>query len=399
MFETRIVCRTCGEEYPLKTRLFRCKKCNGSLEVTFNYDKLGKRVDQDSLRGREFRHDRYAEFYPVRKTVSIGEGGTPLLKSSNIKHKLRLGFDLLFKNESVNPTGSFKDRGSSVEIAKSLEFRSRNVVCASTGNMGASVSAYSGIAGLSCHIFIPEDAKPVKIKQMLGYGAKVYRVEGDYSQTARLAEKANRDYGAFLLGDYLYRREGTKSVGFEIADQLDFKTRNSYVVVPVGNGILMSGIWKAFREFRELDLIKHLPRLVGIQAEGCSPVTKAFRKGTSIKPVKNPRTVAGAIECGDPFDGDSVLDAVKGSRGFMESVSDGEILDARETLAKEEGLFAEPAGAVSLAGLIKAKKHFPRKSRVICLVTGHGLKTPRTDIKGSDRRIGSGPDVLEKLFG
>ncbi|NIO23038.1 MAG: threonine synthase [Candidatus Aenigmarchaeota archaeon] len=399
MFEDHIFCETCGRKYPAGRKIFRCGRCGGSLEVIFDYGKMRRKVNLKLLRSRRFDHLRYLEFYPVKKPVSIQEGGTPLVRSSNIEHSLGLGFQLWFKNEGLNPSGSFKDRGSSIEIAKAKEFRARKVVCASTGNMGASVSAYSGLANLECYIFTPEDAVPVKLEQILGYGARLYKISGSYSQAEKLVREANRKYGVHLLGDYLYRREGTKSVGFEILDQLDFRTKDLWIVSPVGNGTLISAVWKAVKEFETLGFIKDRPKLIGVQAEGCNPVVKAFRSGVNVKPFKRARTVAVAIECGDPLDGRRVLESIRESGGFMESVSDGEILKAREMLARKEGLFAEPAGAVSLAGLLKAGKRIKKRSKVVSLVTGHGLKTPKTDIPGREIRISKDPGVLKGIFG
>jgi len=397
MHEKHILCSTCGRTYKTSQRIFRCGKCGGSLEVVFDYGKI--KVTKSLLRSRAFNHMRYSELYPVKKAVSVQEGGTPLVRSSNLERLFRMNFQLWFKNECSNPSGSFKDRGSSVEVAKALEFRAKKVVCASTGNMGASVSAYSGIANLECFIFTPEDAVPVKLEQILGYGARLYKISGSYSQAERLVREANRKYGIYLLGDYLYRREGTKSVGFEILDQLDFKARNLWIVSPVGNGTLISAVWKAVKEFETLGLIKEKPRLIGIQAEGCSPVTRAFRGREKVEPSKRPKTLAVAIECGDPLDGERALASIRESGGFMESVSDGEILKARELLARHEGMFAEAAGAVSLAGLLKAKRRIKPNSRVVCIITGHGLKTPKTDVPGREIRISKDPGVLEGIFG
>ena len=397
MFEKHILCNTCGRTYAINKKIFRCERCGGSLELVFNYKKM--KITKNLLRSRTFNHMRYCELYPVRKAISIQEGGTPLIRSNNLERMFKMDFQLWFKNECSNPSGSFKDRGSSIEIAKAKEFREKKVVCASTGNMGASVSAYSGIANLECYIFTPEDAVPVKLEQILGYGAKLYKISGSYSQAERLVREANKNYGIYLLGDYLYRREGTKSVGFEIMDQLDFRTKNLWIVSPVGNGTLISAIWKAVKEFETLGLIRDKPKLVGIQAEGCNPVVKAFRDGENVKPSKRPRTLAVAIECGDPLDGERALASVKESGGFIESVSDGEILKARELLARNEGLFAEPAGAVSLAGLIKIKKRIKPKGRVVCIVTGHGLKTPKTNVTGREIRIRADPEALREIFG
>ncbi len=398
MHELFIRCESCGSQYPMGFSVSRCESCGASLEVVFDYPKLRKTISLPRLRSRPFSHSRYIELYPVRNLVSLGEGGTPLIRSQNIERDLNLGFQLWFKVESQNPTGSFKDRGSSVEIARVLENHSCKiplpegrcprirVAVASTGNMGASLSAYSSIANISCHVFTPRDARPVKLRQILSYGARLYQVPGDYTRAASLVERLCRDQGVSLVGDYLFRREGTKSVGFEITDQLPGV---DHVFCPVGNGTLISALWKAFREWKILGFSRTLPRLAAIQASGCSPLTAALRKGRPIKPVKG-KTIAVAIECGDPLDGPRALSAVKDSGGFSESVTDREILKARELLARREGLFAEPAGAVSLAGLLKAGKSLRKARKVVCIVTGHGLKTPHTPISGKIQKLGRG---------
>ncbi len=385
-------------KYPLNRMVFRCEKCGGSLEVLFDYFKMSREVNREKLRSREFSHSRYIEFFPVIELVSLKEGGTPLIRSRNIEREQKLKFELYFKNEAVNPTGSFKDRGSSVEISKALEFRAKRGVCASTGNMGASVAAYSSLVGLPCHIFTPKDSVATKIQQILAYGAKLYRVSGDYSRAAEMVEEAFRSHKAYLLGDYLYRREGTKSVGYEIIDQMDFRMEGTSIFVPVGNGTLISAIWKACKEMYMMGLSHSKPRLCGIQSSRCDPVTRAFTEGSPIGRVSNPETIAKAIECGDPLDGERALRSVEESNGFARNVTDREILRARGMLAEREGLFAEPAGAVSLAGLLKAKDDVPIGSRVVCIVTGHGLKNPVTDVSRKEERIKGDVSVVKDLF-
>jgi threonine synthase len=394
MHELVIKCESCGREYPPGMTIFRCESCKASLEISFNYPKLRKTLSLEKLRKRPFNHSRYLELYPVKSLVSLGEGGTPLIRSRNLEKDLGLGFELWFKYEAQNPSGSFKDRGSSVEIGRAVESRARRAVVASTGNMGASLSAYSSIANLDCHVFTPSDARPVKLRQILAYGARVYEIPGDYTRAASLVEQASQRFGIYLLGDYLFRREGTKSVGFEIAEQLPGV---DYAVSPIGNGTLISATWKGFKEWKSLGFSKTLPKMVGIQASGCSSIVKAFKSGRPIKPVKG-KTIAVAIECGDPLDGTRALSTIKESRGFAEAVSDREILRARELLARREGLFAEPAGAVSLAGLIKSRKKIPRGLRVVCLLTGHGLKAPYTPIGGKMKKLRKGAS-LNKIFG
>ena len=404
MHERCIRCESCGREYPPGKAINRCVSCNASLEVVFDYARLRKSLSLSKLRSRPFTHSRYIELYPVREAVSLGEGGTPLLRSRNLEKELSLRFELWFKLESQNPTGSFKDRGSSVEISRAVQAlagsaspgkgsRKPVVAVASTGNMGASLSAYSAVAGLMCHVFTPGDARVVKLRQMLAYGARVHRISGDYTEAASLVERACREQGIYLLGDYLFRREGTKSVGLELADQLPGIT---HVYCPVGNGTLVSAVWKAFREWKLLRFSGSLPKMAGIQASGCSPLTDAFRSGRPLTPVKG-KTIATAIECGSPLDGSRALSAVRESGGLSDSVTDKEILKARTLLACREGIFAEPAGAVSLAGLIKSRSMVAPGSRVVCLVTGHGLKAPHTPIEGKVEMLGKGSS-LDRAF-
>jgi len=428
MYEKRIECSECGKKYRLNDIIFRCKACFGSLDMVYDYSSLKSELSPRVFSSRPFNHARYAELYPVKQLLSLQEGGTPIVRGRNIERKQKLRFELWFKCESQNPTGSFKDRGSSVEVSKALEIIKRRsnpfkgVACASTGNMGASVAAYSALSGLKCTILTPKDAARTKVEQILAYGAKVYMIRGDYTKAAKMVEEAYKKHNIYLLGDYLYRREGTKSVGFEIADQMGLlDTENAYmriarairrqqqvsgfcdyVFCPIGNGTLISATWKAFRELKKIGMIRELPRMAGVQARGCNPVKKAFDRSHKIKnswvrPMKG-RTIATAIECGAPLDGMRALAAVKESNGFVNDVTDSQMLGARDMLAKEEGIFAEPAGAVSLAGLLKAKRDIPKSSVVVCVVTGHGLKAPKTRVKGRARKISASYRSLGKIF-
>ncbi len=397
MFEKCISC-LCGKSYPVNKIIFKCV-CGKNLEIIFDYEKLKKSIDKETIKSRPFKQLRYKEFYPVQSPVSLQEGGTPLLRSKNIERELGLKFELYFKNETINPTGSFKDRGSSVEVAKAKEFGFEKALCATTGNMGASVSAYSAIANLQCNIFMPKDAKKAKIEQILSYGAKVYHFKKEYTEVAEAAEYVAKNFGVFLLGDYLYRREGTKSIGFELAEQI----QADYVFVPIGNGVLLSGTWKGLKEFRQLGFAKSLPKMAGVQAHGSSTITYDIFKRkpikNSIKGIKHPHTLADAIEVGFPLDGERALEALIESKGFEEIVSDREILHAKELLAKREGLYAEPAGAAALAGLLKSKHRIEKGSKVVCLVTGHGLKAPLIGNKRKPIEAKLGEKLLNKIFG
>lgn len=375
MHEKHIGCPSCGKTFPLTTKRYRCT-CSASLEIIFDYHKLRKL----SFEGRPFNQSRYQELYPVKHLATLGEGGTPLLKSKNLAKELP--FDLAFKMEGMNPTGSFKDRGSSVEVAKAFECKAKKLVVASTGNMGSSLAAYAARARLPLTVFAPQDAQNVKVTMMLAHKATVYQIDRGYDQAARLAEHYSRK-GYHLTGDYLFRREGTKSVGLEIAEQ----TTADVVFCPVGNGSLMSATWKGFKEMHMLKKIKKKPHMVSVQASGSSTIAgSTLNKGSRPLAQEKPHTIAKAIEVGVPQDGYMVLKAIHESKGFPLDVSDREIIKARNLLAWEEGIFAEPAGAASFAGLLKAKDNIPRGSRVVCVVSGHGLKAPFVKIKGSVRK-------------
>lgn len=377
MYEKNLICNNCNKKYSLKEIIYRCE-CGNSLDIIYDYDKLKK----INFKSRPFNQLRYKEFFPVKNPIYLGEGGTPIIRSRSLEKNL--GFKLYFKLESMNPTGSFKDRGSSVEVSRSIEFGAKKLICASTGNMGASISAYSGVSNIKTVILTPKTAKMIKLEQILAHGSKVYQISANYAKVAKIAESASKNQGFYLLGDYLYRREGTKSIGFELAEQGNF----DYIFSPVGNGTLISACWKGYNEFKKIGLVKSLPKLVGVQAAGCSPVSTAFARKSTIKPVLG-KTIAVSIGCGSPLDGNTALKSIIGSRGFAESVTDSQILKARELLAKKEGIFAEPGGSTSLAGLLKAKNHIKRGSSVVCLVTGHGLKTPFTGVKGKPVHVRS----------
>lgn len=343
--------------------------------MIYDYNKLKKSVSIDTLKKRPFNQLRYLEFYPVRNLFSLGEGGTPLIRSKNIEKELGFNFELYFKNEAVNPTGSFKDRGSTVEISRAYDLN-KKIVCTSSGNMGSSLAAYSAVANINCTIFMPHDASKIKMNQILSYGADVYHSKGEYTDVAKQAEYAANKYDLFLAGDYFYRREGTKSLGFELAEQIE----SDYIFVPIGNGSLLSGTWKGLSEFKILGFSKKLPKIIGIQAKGSSSIKKSISSDLvqvnySIKKLIHPHTIAVPIEVGFPLDGYKALESVRESKGYMDTVTDKEILKAKNMLAEREGLFAEPAGAASLASILRNKNKIEKGSIVVCLVTGHGLKT------------------------
>ncbi len=371
VYVTGFRCFRCGRKHKPheieRLPIPRCE-CGSAVDAEYDYKSIQKIILRDEFMRTPPTHWKYWAFMPVKdlsKKIAMGEGGTPLLENK------RLGKGrLLIKYEAANPTGSFKDRGSSLEITKALEFRKRKVALASTGNMGASVAAYAAFAGLECRVFIPDIVGREKITQIKAYGAETVTVEGDYSIAMRQAEEYVLSHGdSFLTGDYPWRSEGTKTVGFEIADQLYWHVPE-YVVVPIGNGTLIWSIYEAFRELALVGITDIIPKMIGVQVENCAPVVYALENNLNeITPIQDPNTIATAIACGDPIDGLAALKAIRDSGGFALRVSDGEVLSARDRLAMN-GIFVEPSGAVAYAGFIKNEF----SGTVVCIATGHGLK-------------------------
>ncbi len=373
VYVTHFRCFRCFRQYKPeeieKLPIPRCSNCGSALDAEYDYNSIQKVILRDDFMRDKPAHWKYWAFMPVKdlsKIITMGEGGTPLLENRSLWKKGRL----LIKYEASNPTGSFKDRGSSLEITKALEFGKQKVALASTGNMGASVAAYAAYAGLECTVFIPDIVGKEKLTQIKAYGAKIIMVDGDYSFAIKEAENfvvSNPD--SFLTGDYPWRSEGTKTLGFEIADQLYWRIPDC-VVVPVGNGTLIWSVFEAFRELVLVGITDRIPRIIGVQVENCDPVVHAWENELGeIIPVNDPQTVATAIACGDPIDGIAALNAIRESCGEAVRVSDKEALSARDILASN-GIFVEPSGAVSYAGVMKKKL----EGTVVAVATGHGLK-------------------------
>ncbi len=363
-------CRDCEERYPRDSVIYRCK-CGGHLGMVYDYEAIRQRVTWQSLRRRPFNHWRYKELFPLEEEenrITLGEGGTPLVIAKDLSEEL--GFEHLYlKLENKNPTGSFKDRGTTVEMSMAMEFKAKEVVCASTGNMGASIAFYADKAGIVARILVPRGTQPQKIDYIRRLGASVETIEGDYTMAAELAYREFEKKGTYLMGDYLYRGEGEKSIAFELADEIDA----DYLVVPIGNGTLLQGIWRGYTELEKVGLTTRKPKLIGVQASGCSTVARAYKKRSAIKPV-HPNTIADGIAVGNPLDGEEALHAIIESNGTAEEVADSEIIAAQRMLLDKEGVDAEPAGAVALAGFLKLKNSIEEDARTVLLVTGSGHK-------------------------
>ena len=378
-------CISCGKLVHEKDTSTRCPACRHPLDVRYDYAYIRSRLNRYSLKTSPVKALKYLDFYPLVNldlVVSMNEGGTPLYRCTRLAE--RMGFrGLYIKNEGANPTGVFKDRGSLVELTKAKELGAKAVCVASTGNMAASVSAYASVAGLTCYVLVPEGTPSGKLAQALSYGARLLQVRGTYSDAARLTEEMSERHGFYLAGDYAFRVEGQKSQAFEIVEQLDWQPPAA-VIVPMGCGTNMAAVWKGFKEFYELGLIERLPRMIGVQAEGCAPILTAFQQGREqTTAVEKPYTVCSAVAAGDPIDGMKALAALRESGGCGVILSDAEILDAQQQLAHLESVFVEPAGAIPIAALssLLTTGRIRADEVVVCLATGNGLKDPKAALK------------------
>lgn len=373
-------CRECGREYPLAATHV-CEFDFGPLEVVYDYDHIKRSLTRAAIQSRPKSMWRYRELLPVAEapTVGLQVGFTPLIKADRLARRLGIR-ELWIKNDTVNyPSLSFKDRVVSVALSRAQELGFDTVACASTGNLANSVAANAASAGLRAFVFIPSDLEPGKIVNSLIYGASVIGIKGHYDEVNRLcAEIAGKFAWAFVnVNMRPYYAEGSKSMGYEIMEQMDWRVPR-HTVVCMASGSLLTKIQKSYQEFIKLGLVPEAAfHIHGAQATGCSPISTAQKAGLDFfKPVK-PNTIAKSLAIGTPADGFYALKAMKETGGSAEDVSDDEIREAIRLLAECEGIFAETAGGVTVGvakKLIAAGKIPADDSAVLC-VTGNGLKT------------------------
>lgn len=318
--------------------------------------------------------DKYRKFLPVSgKTpvVSLVEGNTPLVYACHLSEMAGKGFEIYLKYEGLNPTGSFKDRGMTVAISKALEEGSKAVMCASTGNTSASAAAYSARAGLKCIVLIPEGAIALgKLSQAMIHGAKVIAIKGNFDDCLNLVKEITAKHKITLVNSINpYRIEGQKTGAFEICEALG--DAPDFHAIPVGNAGNITAYWKGYKEYKKDGLSKNTPKMLGFQAAGSAPIVEGH-------PIKDPHTIATAIKIGNPASWKQAEAARDESGGIIDSVTDDEILAAYKLLAAKEGVFVEPASAASVAGVLKLSKkgYFKKAARIVCVLTGHGLKDP-----------------------
>ncbi|VTR63336.1 threonine synthase [Actinobacillus pleuropneumoniae] len=318
----------------------------------------------------------YREYLPVNERtplLTLKEGNTPLIKAVNLSEEL--GIDLHFKFEGLNPTGSFKDRGMVMAVAKAMEEGSRTIMCASTGNTSAAAAAYAARGGLNCIVIIPNNNIALgKLAQAMIYGAKVIAIEGNFDRALEIVREITAKHPISLVNSVNpYRIEGQKTAAFEVVDQLG--KAPDVLAIPVGNAGNISAYWKGFKEYHAVGKSTSLPKMLGFEAEGAMAIVKG-------EPIPNPETVATAIRIGNPASWKTAVAAAEQSCGQINYVTDEEILEAYRKIASREGIFAEPGSAASIAGVYKMKRegYFKGGESVVCVLTGHGLKDPNIAI-------------------
>ncbi|RUM58368.1 MAG: threonine synthase [Persephonella sp.] len=372
-------CKECGREYPIEP-IHVCEFCFGPLEIEYDYDYIKKNISREKIEKGDASLWRYIDLLPVdNPTVGLTSGFTPLKKAENLGKLLGLK-NLYIKDDSVNhPTLSFKDRVVAVALSKAKEFGFDTAACASTGNLANSVSANAASSDMKCYVFIPANLETNKIIGSLVFNPTVVAVEGNYDDVNRLSSEIANEFGwAFVnINVRPFYSEGSKTLAFEVAEQLGWKAPDA-VVAPLASGSLYTKIWKGFNELKTVGLINdNPPRMYGAQAEGCSPIYKAYREGRDWIIPEKPNTIAKSIAIGNPADGPYAVKVAKESNGVIEIATDEEILEGIKLLAKTEGIFTETAGGTTIAVLKKLVEQnvFDPDETVVVYITGNGYKT------------------------
>ncbi|MCX8094643.1 MAG: threonine synthase [Caldisericia bacterium] len=382
-------CILCGNEYKETEVKYTCPKCgkDGILFVELDYENID--FKKEKLKDRPNNILRYHELLPINNienTPPLNVGMTPLYKSKRLNEFLGLT-NLYIKDDGRNPTASFKDRASFIVVIKAIELGYDSITTASTGNAASSVAGIAASVGIKTYIFVPETAPRAKIAQLLAFGAKVFAVKGSYDDCFDLCIKASEEFGWYNRNTAYnpYTIEGKKSVSFELWEQLGFEVPDK-IFVSVGDGVIYSGVYKGFYDLYKFKLIDKIPQVIGVQAEGASPIVKAYIENKEkVEPINNPKTVADSICVGYPRNGNMALKLAKEYNGIFISVKDEEILNAIPLLGKLTGIFGEPAGVTSLAGLIKMKNEnkINEHEKIVVIISGNGLKDIESAIKST----------------
>jgi threonine synthase len=402
-------CILCGREHSVQETLYTCLDCGptGVLDVIYDMDVVARRWVRHRAHSENTPASiwRYQDLLPVcdkRYRPPLQIGWTPLYPGAELAKRyeraegVTLPRNLYIKDDGRNPTASYKDRASAMAVMKAQELGKDVITCASTGNAASSLAGLAASLGIATYIFVPESAPRSKVAQLIMFGAHVIMVNGTYDQAFDLCLQATEEWGWYSRnsGFNPYLGEGKKTGALEICEQLGWQVPDK-VIVPVGDGCIIGGVWKGFCDLHELGLIDKLPQMIGVQADGADPLALAFESGQPIQPQEQIHTLANGIAVGQPRDGLKALRAVRDSQGMMISVSDNQILEAMQALARYTGVFAEPAGAAPFAGLVKLAQQgmIDNDERVVLMVTGNGLK----DIDTASRAAGE-PVRIEPEF-
>ncbi|HOO78165.1 MAG TPA: threonine synthase [bacterium] len=397
-FAIGLTCISCGRTQKIEGMQYVCPDCGGNLDVEYDYEAVARRLTRESLARDDDRSVwRYWDLLPLRDrshVMPIQIGWTPLYPVRRLGRKL--GMEKLYlKDDGRNPSASFKDRASSVAVGKALELGFSVIAGASTGNAASSTACLCASLGISPTIFVPKAAPKAKIAQLLVFGARVFAVDGSYDDAFDLCTEVCREYGWYNrnTGYNPYTREGKKTVSYEICEQLGWNPPDA-VLVPVGDGNIISGVWKGFKDLLAVGLIDRLPRIIAVQSEKSGAIVDALPAGREIRPVAA-TTIADSISVDLPRDGAAAVRAVRESGGTGVLVGDESILEAIVEIARGAGVFAEPAGATAYAGLKKLRETggVGPGETVVFLVTGNGLK----DVQSAMKAVGEPTPMAPSL--
>jgi threonine synthase len=398
----------CGREYDPSTTRYVCPTCgnDGILEVLYDYDRVRKSLTREQLENdRDLSMWRYLTLLPVEgrpASLTLQIGWTPLYASKRVGPQLGLSH-VWFKDDGRNPTASLKDRASAIAIAKADELGEHIITAATTGNAGSSLAGLAANAGVAAYIFAPASAPAGKIAQLRVFGSHLFLVDGNYDQAFDLCMEATERFGWYNRNTAFnpYMVEGKKTVALEVAEQMRFEAPDK-VIVSVGDGCIVSGVAKGFHDLLTLELIDHMPQLIAVQAEGCAPIAQAVISGEPVTYLENPTSCADSIVAGIPRNHLMAVRDIRSSGGLAVTVSDDEIIDAIGFLGRNEGIFAEPAAAASVAALRKLADSgdLHQEDRIVVLITGNGLKDVQNalKVKGTSMTIPPCIDAVEQAI-
>jgi len=401
-------CMKCGREYDPSATRYVCPTCgnDGILEVLYDYDRIRTVLTREQLENDpDLSMWRYLALLPVEErppSLTLQIGWTPLYASKRVGPQLGLP-QVWFKDDGRNPTASLKDRASAIAIAKAAELGERVITAATTGNAGSSLAGLAANAGVDAYIFAPASAPAGKIAQLRVFGSHLFLVDGNYDQAFDLCMEATERFGWYNRNTAFnpYMVEGKKTVALEVAEQLRFEAPDK-VIVSVGDGCIISGVAKGFRDLLTLGLIDRMPQLIAVQAEGCAPIARAVISGEPVTYMENPASCADSIVAGIPRNHLMAVRDIRSSGGLAVTVSDDEIIDAIGFLGRNEGIFAEPAAAASVAALRKLADggDLHQEDRIVVLITGNGLKDVQNalKVKGTSMTIPPRIDAMEQAI-